>query len=89
MFKFLFLFGFLALLIAIHFSGFFESAPVNTGLLTTSELATFNGVEQPFLYVAILGTVFNVTKGAKHYAKGQQYHVFVGKGTGYAQCPGD
>ncbi|ENN78869.1 neuferricin [Dendroctonus ponderosae] len=79
MFKILVFLGFLALLLALHFSGVFDAVTVKTNLFTTSELATFNGVEQPFLYVALLGTVFNVTKGAKHYAKGQQYHVFVGK----------
>ncbi|XP_030746946.1 neuferricin isoform X2 [Sitophilus oryzae] len=48
-------------------------------LLTAEELSQYDGVHQPFLYLSILGIIFNVTEGKKHYGVGKQYNFFVGK----------
>lgn len=48
-------------------------------LFTKDELKSFNGIDKDILYLAILGQVFDVSKGAKHYGPGQSYHVFVGQ----------
>lgn len=55
----------------------------NNTLYTYQELAFFDGIQAPLLYLSILGTIFNVTKGAKHYGIGQQYHFFIGKSNEY------
>lgn len=48
-------------------------------IFTTEELKQYNGIDANELYLAILGNVFDVTKGAKHYGPGQTYNVFVGE----------
>lgn len=87
MFKYIALLAFLGALLAIYFSDiFYIVSPLlqnkKTGkntLLTADELAFFDGIQQPFLFLSILGNVFNVTKGQKHYGVGKQYHFFIGK----------
>lgn len=49
------------------------------GVFSEDRLAEFNGVTEENLYLAVLGSVFNVSKGAKYYAKGGSYNYFVGK----------
>ena len=39
-------------------------------LFTKEELAEFNGVERAPLYVAMLGEVYDVSKGAQYYGVG-------------------
>ncbi|KAL0842297.1 hypothetical protein ABMA28_014431 [Loxostege sticticalis] len=46
---------------------------------TLEELAQYNGQDQSEVYLALMGTIFDVTKGTKHYGKGSSYHYFVGK----------
>ncbi|KAF0696600.1 Aste57867_12670 [Aphanomyces stellatus] len=46
--------------------------------LTKETLASFNGVERPEIYLAILGQVFDVTAGTKHYGPDGAYRYFVG-----------
>ncbi|RHY33920.1 hypothetical protein DYB32_001304 [Aphanomyces invadans] len=57
-------------------------APVAGGLrevrLTQDELALFNGVDKKKLYLAILGQVFDVTAGARHYGVNGAYRYFIG-----------
>ncbi|CAH2003016.1 unnamed protein product [Acanthoscelides obtectus] len=53
--------------------------PSREVLLTLEELQLYNGKDRPELYLSILGEVFDVTKGAKHYGDGCQYNFFVGK----------
>lgn len=48
-------------------------------LLTAEELATYNGEDGKPLYLSIIGQVYDVTKGARFYGKGETYHVFVGR----------
>lgn len=48
-------------------------------VLTADELAKFDGIHNEKLYLSILGMVFDVTKGAKHYQPGASYNYFVGE----------
>lgn len=48
-------------------------------ILTAEELATFDGIKQKELYLSILGSVYDVSRGAKHYGAGGSYNYFVGK----------
>uniref|UniRef100_A0A182W5K1 Cytochrome b5 heme-binding domain-containing protein n=1 Tax=Anopheles minimus TaxID=112268 RepID=A0A182W5K1_9DIPT len=47
-------------------------------LFTETDLLKFNGKESNLLYLVILGHVYDVTDGFKHYGPGQSYHMFVG-----------
>lgn len=46
-------------------------------IFTTSELKQYTNLENG-LYLSILGQVFDVTKGEKHYRPGENYHAFTG-----------
>lgn len=48
-------------------------------LFTPEQLATFNGEKGASIYLALLGTVFDVTRGLKHYGPGCSYNFFVGR----------
>lgn len=48
-------------------------------VLTCDELAKFDGIQNDGLYLSILGSVFDVSKGARHYKSGETYHYFVGE----------
>lgn len=50
----------------------------NMRIFNSDELAQYNGVQRPQLYLAILGNVYDVTKGDKHYGSDGSYHYFVG-----------
>lgn len=59
------------------FSYFFKKSEK---LFTAEQLNKFDGTQQhPELYLAIMGIVYNVTEGLKHYGPGETYHGFVGK----------
>lgn len=47
-------------------------------LFSKEELKNYDGVNQPDLYLAIAGNVYNVSKGQSYYGPGQTYNVFVG-----------
>ncbi|XP_035779085.1 neuferricin homolog [Anopheles albimanus] len=47
-------------------------------LFSEAELSEHNGIASESLYLVILGYVYDVTKGAKHYGPGESYHMFVG-----------
>lgn len=47
------------------------------GVYSLNTLAQHNGIDKPFYYLAILGLVFDVTEGKKHYMKGG-YNYFIG-----------
>ena len=51
---------------------------IHVKLFTDAELAKFDGSRGPQLYLSVLGSVFYVTKGGKHYGPGGTYHAFVG-----------
>ncbi|OQS02447.1 neuferricin-like [Thraustotheca clavata] len=44
--------------------------------LTKGELAIFDGVEEERIFIAVLGQVFDVTEGKRHYGKGGAYSFF-------------
>ncbi|XP_037938138.1 neuferricin homolog [Teleopsis dalmanni] len=48
-------------------------------LFTKAELAKYNGENGAPLYLALLGDVFDVTKGLKHYGPGCSYNFFIGR----------
>ncbi|XP_060527858.1 neuferricin homolog [Cylas formicarius] len=87
MFKLLFIFALLAVLLAVYFNDLTNNIFAlfqlqylkGKHLFTAKELSFYNGVNTPFLYLSILGNIFNVTKGDKHYGVGQSYHIFVGR----------
>ncbi|KAH8408957.1 hypothetical protein KR009_004545 [Drosophila setifemur] len=63
----------------------FESGDEDTSkttasaLFTPAELAKFDGEEGRPIYLALLGSVFDVTRGIKHYGAGCSYNFFVGR----------
>ncbi|XP_030386487.1 neuferricin homolog [Scaptodrosophila lebanonensis] len=48
-------------------------------LFTPAQLAKFNGENGAPIYLALLGAVFDVTRGVKHYGPGCSYNYFVGR----------
>ncbi|XP_056100582.1 neuferricin isoform X1 [Rhinichthys klamathensis goyatoka] len=59
-------------------------------MLTEDELSLYNGGDNSKgLYLAILGQVFDVEKGRKHYGPGGGYHFFTGKDASRAFITGD
>lgn len=46
-------------------------------VFTTSELRRYTNLENG-LYLSLLGQVFDVTKGEKHYGPGGNYYAFTG-----------
>lgn len=46
-------------------------------LFTSSALKKYTNLQNG-LYLAILGQVFDVTNGEKHYSPGESYHAFTG-----------
>lgn len=49
----------------------------NQKVFTSTELKKYTNLKDG-LYISILGQIFDVTKGAKHYGPGATYHVFTG-----------
>ncbi|GME74778.1 unnamed protein product [Ambrosiozyma monospora] len=47
--------------------------------ITMAELAKCDGEQSPTMYIAIKGTVFDVTPNQGAYGVGKGYHVFVGR----------
>ncbi|XP_011306236.1 neuferricin [Fopius arisanus] len=58
------------------------------GIFDSQELAKFSN-PQDGLYLAILGRVYDVTGGEKHYGPGGGYHGFIGKDATLAFITGD
>ncbi|XP_026329634.1 neuferricin homolog [Hyposmocoma kahamanoa] len=50
-----------------------------TGVFHQEELTQFNGIQNKKLYLVLLGSIFDVTKGREHYGKGASYNYFIGK----------
>ncbi|XP_060599237.1 neuferricin-like [Ruditapes philippinarum] len=61
----------------------------NEKLFTKDELSKYTGKESPYVYLAILGDVFDVSKGKRHYGEGGGYHFFTGKDGTRAYVSGD
>ena len=47
-------------------------------LFTEEELSRYDNLRNG-LYLGIVGNVFDVSKGAKHYGPGETYHGFIGR----------
>jgi hypothetical protein len=47
-----------------------------TKVFTQEELGNYKGVDGSPVYLAVLGQVFDVTKGRKHYGPGGGYEFF-------------
>lgn len=59
-------------------------------LLTRNELLKYDGSEgSEGLYLAVVGQVFDVIKGHKHYGPGGAYHFMAGKDASLAFVTGD
>ncbi|XP_017113455.1 neuferricin homolog [Drosophila elegans] len=59
-------------------------------LFTPAELAQFNGEQEGRpLYLALLGSVFDVSRGIKHYGSGCSYNFFVGRDASVSFISGD
>lgn len=56
---------------------------------TPAELALFNGKTKNSLYISIVGSIFDVTEGRRHYEEGQAYHGFVGRDNSRAFATGE
>jgi len=62
----------------------------NTKLYTPEELALYDGKDKKsIIKLAVLGTVFDVSKGIKHYGSGGGYSFFSGKDASRAYVTGD
>ncbi|KAG6795701.1 neuferricin [Apis mellifera caucasica] len=61
---------------------------INQKIFTSSELKKYTNLENG-LYISILGHVFDVTKGAKHYGPGATYHAFTGRDASLAFITGE
>ncbi|KAI8102803.1 hypothetical protein M9434_005596 [Picochlorum sp. BPE23] len=59
-------------------------------VFTTEELGMYDGKERRGgpLYLAILGSVFDVTQGKRHYGPGGSYHFFAGRDASRAYTTG-
>ncbi|KAK2586729.1 hypothetical protein KPH14_011764 [Odynerus spinipes] len=57
-------------------------------IFTKDELKKYTNIENG-LYLSILGQIFDVTKGAKHYGPGASYHAFVGRDASLAFITGE
>ncbi|XP_068629483.1 neuferricin [Battus philenor] len=58
-------------------------------VFSKEQLSQYNGIVNDRLYLAVLGHVFDVTDGAKHYAPGSSYNYFIGKDGSRALVTGD
>uniref|UniRef100_A0A1I8PY17 Cytochrome b5 heme-binding domain-containing protein n=1 Tax=Stomoxys calcitrans TaxID=35570 RepID=A0A1I8PY17_STOCA len=70
--------NFLGQKVDVTFESSQQHAPIEV-LFTKEELAKFNGENGTPLYLALLGRVYDVTRGAKHYGSGCEYNFFVGR----------
>eukprot|EP00884_Botryococcus_braunii_P001478 jgi/Botrbrau1/11330/Bobra.0038s0089.1 len=78
------------ILTAVFFVTFvYRDEPPEKRVLSLQELAVFDGERAPRIYLAILGQVFDVTRGRKHYGKGGGYGFFSGKDASKAFVTGD
>ncbi|XP_003394670.1 neuferricin [Bombus terrestris] len=60
----------------------------NQKVFTSTELKKYTNLKDG-LYISILGQIFDVTKGAKHYGPGATYHVFTGRDASLAFITGE
>ncbi|GAB2223594.1 hypothetical protein Droror1_Dr00017735 [Drosera rotundifolia] len=70
---------------------FIESPPrPSTRLFTAEELGIYNGSDENLpILLAVLGSVFDVTKGKNHYGPGGAYNHFAGRDASHAFVSGN
>lgn len=56
-----------------------QTADGSIRLFSVENLAAFDGIQNKQLYLSILGSVYDVSKGLKHYGPGGTYNFFVGE----------
>lgn len=58
-----------------------ESASLYDGgrIFSGDELSKYNGQNEPQLYLSLLGNVYDVSSGEKHYGADGSYHYFTGE----------
>ena len=61
----------------------------DTRVFTTEELAAHNGKTLPTIYISILGHVFDVSAGKKHYGPKASYAYFAGRDASRSFVTGD
>lgn len=83
----------LVLVVAIYFPNvrewsFGNKSPSN--VMSNDELSFYNGEQgSKGLFLALLGQVFDVTKGEKHYGPGGAYHFMAGRDASLSFITGD
>ncbi|XP_023688717.2 neuferricin [Paramormyrops kingsleyae] len=71
-------------------SAIFSSSPDALPLLNQQDLSRYDGeVGSQGLYLSVLGQVFDVSKGRRHYGPGGAYHFFAGRDASRAFVTGD
>lgn len=65
-----------------------ENSDKGQRIFTTNELKQYTNLENG-LYLSILGQVFDVTKGEKHYGSGGNYYAFTGRDASLAFITGE
>ncbi|XP_063531827.1 neuferricin homolog isoform X1 [Cydia strobilella] len=59
------------------------------GIFSPAQLAEYNGLKKDKLYLALMGVIYDVTEGKRHYSSDAPYHYFVGKDGSRAFITGD
>ncbi|XP_072302759.1 neuferricin [Eucyclogobius newberryi] len=68
----------------------FGNESAYTRLINYHELSYYDGTQgSKGLYLALLGQIFDVSKGAKHYGPGGSYHFMTGKDASLSFITGD
>nr|CAG4644153.1 EOG090X0A5G [Lepidurus arcticus] len=68
------------------------SGPISESerILSLGEISQLNGQDESTpIYLALLGRVFDVSKGRQYYGPGEGYHIFAGKDASRAFVTGD
>lgn len=87
--------AFLSVLLAAFFSPrewffTFVNKPAHIELMDNDELSFYNGKQDSKgLYLALLGQIFDVSKGKKHYGPKGAYHFMAGKDASLSFITGD
>ncbi|XP_021185130.3 neuferricin homolog isoform X1 [Helicoverpa armigera] len=72
-----------------YYDSFLNPVEDKPGIFTATKLAQYDGVTHKSLYLAVLGTVFDVTEGKRHYKEGASYNYFIGKDGSRSLVSGD
>lgn len=73
----------------VYQPGFNNFTTNNSLLMTESDLKKYNGKSSNLIYLSVLGYVFDVTSGKKHYGEGSHYFGLVGRDNTRAFATGE